>query len=77
MGIEIPAPRENGLLVKVEACGVCHGDAIVKDRTFPGLSYPRIPVPGLSAGRVLGLRAVPDDRHFSRWRLRRVHDRSF
>jgi propanol-preferring alcohol dehydrogenase len=41
--IEIPAPRENEVLVKVEACGVCHGDAIVKDGTFPGLTYPRIP----------------------------------
>jgi len=41
--IEIPAPRENEILVKVEACGVCRGDAIVKDGTFPGLSYPRIP----------------------------------
>ena len=41
--IELPQPRENEVLVKVEACGVCHGDAIVKDGTFPGLSYPRIP----------------------------------
>ncbi len=41
--IELPQPHENEVLVKVEACGVCHGDAIVKDGTFPGLSYPRIP----------------------------------
>ena len=43
MEIEVPQPRENEVLVKVEACGVCHGDAIVKEGTFPGLSYPRIP----------------------------------
>lgn len=41
--IEIPVPSENEVLVKVEACGVCHGDAIVKDGAFPGLTYPRIP----------------------------------
>jgi len=41
--IEIPEPRENEVLVKVEACGVCRGDAIVKDGVFPGLTYPRIP----------------------------------
>jgi propanol-preferring alcohol dehydrogenase len=27
----------------VEACGVCHGDAIVNEGRFPGLQYPRIP----------------------------------
>lgn len=41
--IDIPKPRENEVLVKVEACGVCRGDAIVKEGTFPGLKYPRIP----------------------------------
>ncbi len=29
--------------VKVQACGVCHSDAIVKDALFPGLQYPRVP----------------------------------
>jgi len=41
--VEIPEPRGNEVLVKVEACGVCRGDAIVKEGTFPGLAYPRIP----------------------------------
>lgn len=41
--IEIPKPKEHEVLVKVETCGVCHGDAIVKDGRFPGLQYPRIP----------------------------------
>jgi D-arabinose 1-dehydrogenase-like Zn-dependent alcohol dehydrogenase len=40
---ESPSPKENEVLIKVEACGVCHGDAIVKEGRFPGLQYPRIP----------------------------------
>ena len=35
---EIPEPGEHEVLLKVEACGVCHGDAIVKEGHFPGLS---------------------------------------
>lgn len=40
---EIPEPGESEVLVKVEACGVCRGDAHVKEGHFPGLTYPRIP----------------------------------
>ncbi len=40
---EIPEPKEHEVLLKVHACGVCHGDAIVKQGYFPGLSYPRTP----------------------------------
>ncbi len=40
---EIPDPREHEVLLKVHACGVCHGDAIVKQGYFPGLQYPRTP----------------------------------
>jgi D-arabinose 1-dehydrogenase-like Zn-dependent alcohol dehydrogenase len=40
---EIPSPLANEVLIKVEACGVCHGEAVVKEGYFPGLSYPRIP----------------------------------
>lgn len=40
---EIPEPKPNEVLIKVEACGVCHGDAVVRDGHFPGLSYPRTP----------------------------------
>ena len=39
----IPEPGENEVLLKVEACGVCHGDAIVKEGQFPHLQYPRVP----------------------------------
>jgi D-arabinose 1-dehydrogenase-like Zn-dependent alcohol dehydrogenase len=40
---EIPEPKDREVLIKVEACGVCHGDAIPSQGTFPGLSYPRVP----------------------------------
>ena len=40
---EIPEPGDREVLIKVEACGVCHGDAIPSQGKFPGLSYPRVP----------------------------------
>lgn len=40
---EIPVPAENEVLIKVEACGVCHGEAVIKEGYFPNLIYPRIP----------------------------------
>ncbi|MDR3542055.1 MAG: alcohol dehydrogenase catalytic domain-containing protein [Desulfosporosinus sp.] len=41
---EIPEPTEGQIRVKVLACGVCHGDAMVKNGgNYPGLEYPRIP----------------------------------
>ncbi len=40
---EIPEPHENEVLIKVEACGICRGDAIAKEGYFPGIEYPRIP----------------------------------
>src|SRR3954466_6498822 len=41
--LEIPEPKEHEVLIKVEACGICHGDALAKEGNFPGLSYPRVP----------------------------------
>ncbi|MDX1720098.1 MAG: alcohol dehydrogenase [Salegentibacter mishustinae] len=41
--IEKPSPEENEVLIKVEACGICHSDAFVKDGAFPGIEYPRVP----------------------------------
>jgi D-arabinose 1-dehydrogenase-like Zn-dependent alcohol dehydrogenase len=29
--------------VKVDACGICHSDAFVKEGLWPGLQYPRVP----------------------------------
>ncbi len=40
---QIPEPRENEVLLRVDACGICHGDAVAKEGHFPGLSYPRVP----------------------------------
>ncbi len=40
---DVPCPEENDVLIHVEACGVCHGDAIVKEGQFPNLRYPRVP----------------------------------
>jgi D-arabinose 1-dehydrogenase-like Zn-dependent alcohol dehydrogenase len=39
----IPEPGRAQVRIKVEACGICHSDAIVKETGFPGLQYPRIP----------------------------------
>src|SRR6056297_3959857 len=41
--IDKTSPKENEVLIKVEACGICHSDAFVKDGTFPGIEYPRVP----------------------------------
>ena len=40
---EIPEPHETEVRIKVEACGICHGDAVVKEGRFPGIAYPRVP----------------------------------
>lgn len=41
--VDKPKPDENEVLIKVEACGICHSDNFVKEGGFPGLEYPRIP----------------------------------
>jgi D-arabinose 1-dehydrogenase-like Zn-dependent alcohol dehydrogenase len=40
---EVPEPGSGTVRVKVEACGVCHGDSVTKDGIIPGLQYPRVP----------------------------------
>ena len=40
---EIPQPAAGEIRVKVSACGICHGDELVRHGGFPGLSYPRVP----------------------------------
>ena len=40
---DISEPGAGQVRVKVEACGVCHSDALVKDGNWPGLQYPRVP----------------------------------
>lgn len=40
---DIPAITDDQVLIKVEACGVCHSDQFVKEGMFPGIEYPRVP----------------------------------
>ncbi len=47
----IPEPGPGQVRIKVEACGICHSDALVKSGAFPGLVLPRIPGHEL-AGRI-------------------------
>jgi D-arabinose 1-dehydrogenase-like Zn-dependent alcohol dehydrogenase len=39
----IPEPSAGTVRIKVQVCGICHSDALVKDGTFPGIAYPRVP----------------------------------
>jgi len=39
---EIPAPGQNQIRIKVQACGICHSDMFVKEGYWPGLQYPRV-----------------------------------
>ena len=39
----LPEPGPAQVRVKVEACGICHSDVLVKDGLWPGLQYPRVP----------------------------------
>ena len=40
---EITEPGAGQVRIKVEACGVCHSDAMTKEGTWPGIQYPRVP----------------------------------
>ena len=39
----IPQPGRRQVRIKVEACGICHSDALVKEGHWPGIQYPRVP----------------------------------
>ncbi|HZZ29740.1 MAG TPA: alcohol dehydrogenase [Pirellulales bacterium] len=39
----IPEPAPGWVRIKVQACGVCHSDSIVKEGLFPNIEYPRVP----------------------------------
>jgi D-arabinose 1-dehydrogenase-like Zn-dependent alcohol dehydrogenase len=39
----IPQPARGQVRIKVEACGICHSDALVKEGYWPGIQYPRVP----------------------------------
>ncbi len=39
----IPKPGIGQVRIKVQACGICHSDALTKEGTWPGIQYPRVP----------------------------------
>lgn len=40
---DVPAPGEGHVLIKIQACGICHSDVLTKEGLWPGLKYPRVP----------------------------------
>jgi D-arabinose 1-dehydrogenase-like Zn-dependent alcohol dehydrogenase len=40
---EIPKAGAGHVLIKVQACGVCHSDLFTKEGAWPGIQYPRVP----------------------------------
>jgi len=40
---DIPTPGAGQIRIKVQACGVCHSDSLIKEGHWPGIQYPRIP----------------------------------
>ncbi len=43
--VERPIPEvvAGSVRIKVESCGICHSDALVKEGGMPGIKYPRVP----------------------------------
>jgi alcohol dehydrogenase/propanol-preferring alcohol dehydrogenase len=41
--MDVPEPQPGEVRVKVEACGICHSDAFVKEGMMPNIPYPRVP----------------------------------
>lgn len=40
---EIPQPGAGHVRIRVQACGICFSDHMVRDGVWPGLTYPRSP----------------------------------
>jgi D-arabinose 1-dehydrogenase-like Zn-dependent alcohol dehydrogenase len=40
---DVPEPQAGWVRVKVQACGICHSDSLVKEGLWPGIQYPRVP----------------------------------
>jgi D-arabinose 1-dehydrogenase-like Zn-dependent alcohol dehydrogenase len=65
----IPEPSAGSIRIRVQACGVCHSDSLVKEGLVPGIQYPRVPghevagvvdavgpgVPGWTLGQKVGV----------------------
>jgi D-arabinose 1-dehydrogenase-like Zn-dependent alcohol dehydrogenase len=39
----IPEPGAGQVRLRVQACGICHSDSLVKEGSWPGIQYPRVP----------------------------------
>jgi len=39
----IPEPGAGQVRIRVQACGICHSDSIVREGRWPGIAYPRVP----------------------------------
>jgi len=39
----IPEPSAGTVRIKVQACGICHSDSLIKEGLWPGIEYPRVP----------------------------------
>jgi D-arabinose 1-dehydrogenase-like Zn-dependent alcohol dehydrogenase len=39
----IPEPGAGTVRIRVQACGICHSDSLVKEGAWPGINYPRVP----------------------------------
>src|SRR5216110_577771 len=40
---DIPEPQPGWVRIKIEACGICHSDSLIKEGLWPGIQYPRVP----------------------------------
>src|ERR1700682_2297674 len=40
---EIPQPSAGHVRIRVQACGICYSDSLVKEGHWPGIQYPRAP----------------------------------
>ena len=40
---DVRDPAANEIRIRVEACGVCHSDALTRGGAYPGLTLPRVP----------------------------------
>lgn len=38
-----PEPENRQVRIRIQACGICHGDSVTKDGLFPNIKYPIVP----------------------------------
>ncbi|WNG27217.1 alcohol dehydrogenase catalytic domain-containing protein [Cystobacter fuscus] len=60
----LPKPGPGQVLLTVEACGICHTDALAVEGGFPGLEYPRVP-----GHEVVGRIAAVGGQVAARWKV--------